>query len=611
MAGVCPPAVVSMVNSLLQSDLPMLEKMQQLTKTLKANNLAWTQDIAPSACLVHPSNRAGQMLSVEDVWSKGVRIVSLGAQKNLLQGSVCIEVSHDVARKTEQLDANRRLVALSHGQLAPVRGDERFLTLGTSHTTAFFKAVEAGCQSGDASVHIKQLEDVLSGWPWLVLSSLVEQACPGVPLFYQLASNASASGQKQISEVEACGLMAMRVKSGASLESAVAELKQADPACRGSLDAICHYVSRYGGKSFGTLMIGTEVMKLKTAAMRETLDSFEILVKDSWELCSSAQVTGASLERVFGKLCVRATLFVLGKDGKDKGGMDKHFADLPEIACAFASELKKGKTETSVSKGSQAASSTGSSSVTNVLECKPEEVALMQNSHMQLGGMYTNVKEHGNKIFVFLKTEKVFVHFGLLVKWRKFKGQPPALCPPAMQELKMVHDSSGVLDEYNKAQMQQLLLDSAWMKKVEAHDLAFTSFPAMVHVMKAFKKVGDLELWPWGTVSKVRAGKPVPKRLLAKGYGCDWLIQPFKSLNQADFTKMPSEEGEGVLCPFFWVRETKDAEAANMMLHVFKKNGNAFPTLRNKRPIEMYETLLYCEEEQQEEAKPKKKAKKE
>ncbi|CAE7884791.1 unnamed protein product, partial [Symbiodinium sp. KB8] len=383
----------------------MLEKMQQLTKTLKANNLAWTQDIAPSACLVHPSNRAGQMLSVEDVWSKGVRIVSLGVQKNLLQGSVCIEVAHDVARKTEQLDANRRLVALSHGQVAPVRGDERFLTLGTSHTTAFFKAVEAGCQSGDASVHIKQLEDVLSGWPWLVLSSLVEQACPGVPLFYQLASNASASGQKQISEVEACGLMAMRVKSGASLESAVAELKQADPACRGSLDAICHYVSRYGGKSFGTLMIGTEVMKLKTAAMRETLDSFEILVKDSWELCSSAQVTGASLERVFGKLCVRATLFVLGKDGKDKGGMDKHF---------------------------------------NSLIC--------QRSHV----LYTNVKEHGNKIFVFLKTdengvwmehdpllapkEKVFVHFGLLVKWRKFKGQPPALCPPAMQELKMVHD---------------------------------------------------------------------------------------------------------------------------------------------------------------------------
>lgn len=255
MAGACPPAVVSMVKSLLQSDLPMLEKMQQLTKTLKAHNLAWTQDIAPSACLVHPSNRAGQMLSVDDVWNKGLRMVSLGVQRSLLQGSVCIEIAHDVGKKTEQLDANRRLVALSHGQLAPVKGDERFLTLGTSHTTAFFKAVEAGCQCGDANAHVKQLEDVLSGWPWLVLSSLVEQACPGVPLFYQLASNASGSGQKQVSEVEAAGLMAMRIKSGASLESSVAELKQADPACRGSLDAICHYVSRYGGGESMDLMM--------------------------------------------------------------------------------------------------------------------------------------------------------------------------------------------------------------------------------------------------------------------------------------------------------------------------------------------------------------------
>ena len=257
MAGACPAVVVSAVTSLLQSDIPMLEKMAQLTKTLKAQNLAWVQDITPGSCLVHPSNRAGQMLSVDDVWSKGLRMVSLGVQKQILMGagSVCIELSQDVARKAEQLEANRRLVALSHGQLAPVTGEERFLTLASSRTTAFFKAVEAGCQCGETSVHIKQLEDVLGGWPWLVLSHLVEQACPGVPLFYQLASNASASGQKQISEVEACGLMAMRVKSGASLESAVAELKQADPACRGSLDAISHYVSRYGGGQTMDLMM--------------------------------------------------------------------------------------------------------------------------------------------------------------------------------------------------------------------------------------------------------------------------------------------------------------------------------------------------------------------
>lgn len=196
--------------------------------------------------------------------------------------------------------------------------------------------------------------------------------------------------------------------------------------------------------------------------------------------------------------------------------------------------------------------------------------------------------------------QEVFVHFGLLLKWRKFKGQAPALCPVGMQEMKMVQESSTALDEYNKAQMQQLLLDNAWNKKVESKDLAFTSFPATVHVRRAFKKVGDLELWPWGTVSKIRS---------AKGFGCDWLIQPFKALSQADFAKMPSEEGEGCLCPYFWVRETKDPDAANMQLHVLKKNGSCFPVLRNKRAIEKHEALIFCEEEHETQP-PKKKAKK-
>ena len=56
---------------------------------------------------------------------------------------------------------------------------------------------------------------------------------------------------------------------------------------------------------------------------------------------------------------------------------------------------------------------------------------------------YVNQKDHGNKIFVFRRTDEngvwmehnpllepvqeVFVHFGLLLKWRKFKGQAPAV----------------------------------------------------------------------------------------------------------------------------------------------------------------------------------------
>ena len=88
------------------------------------------------------------------------------------------------------------------------------------------------------------------------------------------------------------------------------------------------------------------------------------------------------------------------------------------------------------------------------------------------------------------------------------------------------------------------------------------------------------------------------------------LVDPaFKALSQADFAKMPSEEGEGCLCPYFWVRETKDPDAANMQLHVLKKNGSCFPVLRNKRAIEKHEALIFCEEEHETQP-PKKKAKK-
>ena len=96
---------------------------------------------------------------------------------------------------------------------------------------------------------------------------------------------------------------------------------------------------------FQKLISVSDIQRLKTAAMREILDNFETLVKDSWELCCNAHVSGTCLERVFGKLCVRATLWVLGKE---RMGAEKHqFQDLPEMACAFANELKKGTTEVS------------------------------------------------------------------------------------------------------------------------------------------------------------------------------------------------------------------------------------------------------------------------
>ena len=52
---------------------------------------------------------------------------------------------------------------------------------------------------------------------------------------------------------------------------------------------------------FQKIVSVSDIQRLKTAAMRETLDSFEILVKDSWELCrqcpSDGGILGASVRQ--------------------------------------------------------------------------------------------------------------------------------------------------------------------------------------------------------------------------------------------------------------------------------------------------------------------------
>ena len=123
----------------------MLRKMDTITSILKEAGLAWDIELKPDQVLTHPSNRGGQMLGVEDVWSKGCRLMAVGLKKELLVGSVYFEISTVPDQKENQLKLNKALVKQSNGMLAPVQGKERYLSVGTSHSVAFFKALQAGC----------------------------------------------------------------------------------------------------------------------------------------------------------------------------------------------------------------------------------------------------------------------------------------------------------------------------------------------------------------------------------------------------------------------------------------------------------------------------------
>lgn len=251
-----PAEVQKAVDELLKSEqAPVLQTVQRLFQCLQDAGLRYTQPVLPKDTLAHPSNRGGAMLNPTDVWSKGLRMMAIGVQPALLQqGGVAFEVSTDKSAREEQFAANERLVAASEGALAPVSRQERFLTVATSHSAAFIKAVAMGCKSMDGNTVDLQQDSGLqqlvnSGWPMTVLSEVVEKQWPALPAFVQLAMNSVNPGFKQINEIECASLLSEFMKHGLTFDQAMQKVHQSDPACKPQLSAIGYFVARYGGGS--------------------------------------------------------------------------------------------------------------------------------------------------------------------------------------------------------------------------------------------------------------------------------------------------------------------------------------------------------------------------
>ena len=119
------------VQQALGSTRPMLEKLDTVTGILCQNGLAWKTTCKVQEVLVHPQNRGGQMLSVEDVHSKGAKLLQVGIKKDLLSGSVCFAIGHSDDVKKRQLLTNQQLAEGHPELLAPVVGNDRYLAVLT------------------------------------------------------------------------------------------------------------------------------------------------------------------------------------------------------------------------------------------------------------------------------------------------------------------------------------------------------------------------------------------------------------------------------------------------------------------------------------------------
>ena len=243
-------------NEFYQEGMALLKKHKLLVVAIK---------VLPKYLLTHKENRNRLMLNALQVHYKGAVILKIGADREQLSTAVCVELAPAGPTRVANLSANASLISKSNGLLAPINGEEKYLTLGCGHTGAFCKVAPLGGptpekdlqnESGtlDYSVICKQSEYKAmceEGWDWTVIPWDVDAQFPRFASAVQKALNGSNSASQEIGELDTAVHFADLMQAvGDEPEWEKGALKSAKDscmACASYANVLMDFCKLYGG----------------------------------------------------------------------------------------------------------------------------------------------------------------------------------------------------------------------------------------------------------------------------------------------------------------------------------------------------------------------------
>ena len=210
----------------------MLGKWKGILDVLLSSNAAFKSKLPVSSLLVHPQNRGGSGVQPFHMHQKGAKIVQCGASLDQLIGSVCFEMQPEESKKGKQVKFNEDLAGASSGLMAPVQGGERYLTVSSSHTSQFCRAVAHGCKTpeptlkdsnGNLSLEMLGKDKILRemvevGWDWIVIPWYIEEAFPSLPAMVADALNSVNGIFEAQGELELALTIANAATGGSSFD---------------------------------------------------------------------------------------------------------------------------------------------------------------------------------------------------------------------------------------------------------------------------------------------------------------------------------------------------------------------------------------------------------
>ena len=244
-------ALKAEVSRILDSDDGVNVKISKLTKIFLDSGLTRYEVVHPNLMLCHPSNRGGSMLNGHDVLQKGELLMKQGIRLDLLEASsVAFCLSRQEKKRLAQVNANWVLANQHPELLAHPSGVERYLSVGTSHSTAYCRAMLAGviAESPAAKQEGPAKTCLQTGWKWLILDDALEDEFPSLPLVLAAGLNSTNQVHVNQSEIEVLLTIGRYVSlHGMSVEAAKEKCKESEPACKDYIDCLAHFAAQYGG----------------------------------------------------------------------------------------------------------------------------------------------------------------------------------------------------------------------------------------------------------------------------------------------------------------------------------------------------------------------------
>lgn len=643
----------------------LLGKWQCVLDVLLANNVAFHAKLSPNSLLVHPQNRGGSGAQPFHMHQKGSKIVETGAAMDQLIGSVCFEMHPDDAKRKPQMDFNKDLVAASSDLMCPILGTERYLTVSSTHTSQFCRALAHGCKTpeeslkdstGNLSLEMLGKDAVLKematvGWNWVVIPWYVEEAFPKLPAMIADALNSVNGIFEAQGELELALTIANAAKVGNTFDwDKLASQCYISPQVAGYAKCIGKLVKNLGGgkdqgyplvrfaqefqeqfggsclvgKDFFTTLVDTDLVStnmtvfVKIAILATQVscpegkraDNFyryltrgdiqllkgkkkqaqvmeaENMLSDCWGPMAAANVGAYEKTKLFGRLCLRTILHLLGKE---KSGRDPtQFPSLEDIKAKFEDELKTGCQQ---QPSKPASSQPKTADAVSLQDGQNPMFMAGLKVQLEVGKAYTH-KDYANMIFTLDKMDGTHAH----LSYRDLVTNKTASLKldgsEVMDKVKATKQKEGVVisghalasafpsvkcqDELTKSQVYQMLFEAYETNDTDENFIQCVAVPGKgikVFAMQPLKK-NELVLVPMAEhVNAILLSEPKGK-LFGSGKfdGAQfWVLPP----------KLCKEAADSTLVPYFLMKEIEKGQMVPFQLEHGKlkilalRNGNA------------------------------------